>query len=234
MQISKSIVYGTIATWLGRKSDEKKTHSWICYVRGVNNEDLSYFIEKVIFVLHSSFENTNRVVTQHPFVISETGWGQFDIIIKIYLKGDYDQPLITVHPLKLYQNQTQNIPLTKKPVVSEQYDEIVFINPKPEILEILNSKPNQENNPVEEEIQVDQKEPDFEQMTPAQILKYNQPNFTVFDINESKATIEKAIQIVSQDILADYKRKNHQLDTEIQELQIEYENLQNKLSQAQQ
>lgn len=60
MQISKPIIYGTIATWLGRRSDEKKTHSWICYVRGAQNEDLSYFIEKVIFVLHSSFDNTNR------------------------------------------------------------------------------------------------------------------------------------------------------------------------------
>lgn len=40
-KITKPIVYGTIATWLGRKADEKKTHSWICYVRGVNNEDLS-------------------------------------------------------------------------------------------------------------------------------------------------------------------------------------------------
>ena len=60
MQIAKPIIYGTVASWLGKKADEKKTHQWICYVRGLNNEDLSYLIEKVIFVLHSSFDNPNR------------------------------------------------------------------------------------------------------------------------------------------------------------------------------
>ena len=130
VQISKPIVYGSISTWLGKKADDKKTHQWICYVRGVNNEDLSYFLEKVVFILHSSFEQPERgtvltrgdkmfvvavvvlfwrievaVVTQHPFVIQEFGWGQFEIKIQIYLKGNYDSPLSIYHMLKLYHSQ---------------------------------------------------------------------------------------------------------------------------------
>ena len=47
---------------MGKKS-ESYTHKWICYVRGLQNEDLSYLIEKVEFVLHSSFENPVRSTT---------------------------------------------------------------------------------------------------------------------------------------------------------------------------
>lgn len=49
-------VYGSLAFSLGKKG-ESYTHRWICYVRGVNNEDLSYLIKKVVFKLHSSFQN---------------------------------------------------------------------------------------------------------------------------------------------------------------------------------
>jgi transcription initiation factor IIF auxiliary subunit len=53
-------VFGSIATYLGNKKIGDSTHEWICYVRGVNNENISYFVEKVVFVLHSSFQDTNR------------------------------------------------------------------------------------------------------------------------------------------------------------------------------
>lgn len=52
-------VYGSLAFSMGKKGDSY-THKWICYVRGVNNEDLSYLLEKVVFTLHSSFTNPVR------------------------------------------------------------------------------------------------------------------------------------------------------------------------------
>jgi hypothetical protein len=58
--ICKPIIYGSIATYLGRKSEETKTHRWSIYVRGVNNEDLSYMISKVAITLHSSFTSPVR------------------------------------------------------------------------------------------------------------------------------------------------------------------------------
>ena len=59
-------IYGSMAFSLGKKSESSQTHKWICYVRGVNNEDLSYLIEKVDFILHSSFEKPIRSI---PYTI---------------------------------------------------------------------------------------------------------------------------------------------------------------------
>ncbi|RHZ01719.1 hypothetical protein DYB37_004811 [Aphanomyces astaci] len=58
--VSKAIAYGSVATYLGRKSEETKTHRWHIYVRGIENEDLSYMISKVVISLHSSFANPVR------------------------------------------------------------------------------------------------------------------------------------------------------------------------------
>ncbi|RHY11559.1 hypothetical protein DYB36_002409 [Aphanomyces astaci] len=62
--VSKAIAYGSVATYLGRKSEETKTHRWHIYVRGIENEDLSYMISKVVISLHSSFANPVRVVSE--------------------------------------------------------------------------------------------------------------------------------------------------------------------------
>jgi YEATS domain-containing protein 4 len=51
------------------------SHQWICFVRGINNQDISHFISKVVFTLHPSFKNNIRVVTSPPFEVREIGWG---------------------------------------------------------------------------------------------------------------------------------------------------------------
>jgi hypothetical protein len=58
--VERPIIYGSIAYWMGKKADPEKTHQWTCYVRGPNNENLSHFIKKVVFNLHSSFEKPKR------------------------------------------------------------------------------------------------------------------------------------------------------------------------------
>ena len=58
--ISKSLIYGSISFWLGKKADSSTSHKWICYIRGPNGEDLSYFIQKVVFYLHPSFQEPIR------------------------------------------------------------------------------------------------------------------------------------------------------------------------------
>jgi YEATS domain-containing protein 4 len=71
--IVKPIVYGSMAWSLGAKAEvikskycinqcfkEGKTHKWVCYVRGLKNEDISYYIKRVIFTLHPSFPNSKR------------------------------------------------------------------------------------------------------------------------------------------------------------------------------
>ena len=80
-QISIPIVYGTISFYLGKKANDQNSHKWVCYVRGVNNEDLSFVIDKVIFTLHPSFPNPIRIASNYPFEMVETGWGEFEISI---------------------------------------------------------------------------------------------------------------------------------------------------------
>jgi YEATS domain-containing protein 4 len=58
--VERPIVVGTVAYWLGKKSDDQKTHKWTAYIRGPNNEDLTYFIKRVVFKLHESFKNPKR------------------------------------------------------------------------------------------------------------------------------------------------------------------------------
>jgi YEATS domain-containing protein 4 len=68
--VSKPIIYGSIAAYLGRKSEETKTHRWSIYVRGADNEDLSYMLSKVVITLHASFANPVR----GAFFIVLQGW----------------------------------------------------------------------------------------------------------------------------------------------------------------
>ena len=56
------IVYGNISFWLGKRADTSASHKWICYIRGLNNEDLSNIIKKVTFILHPSFANNIRSI----------------------------------------------------------------------------------------------------------------------------------------------------------------------------
>jgi hypothetical protein len=69
-----------------------KTHKWMCYIRGVKGEDISYFVKKVVFNLHPSFPNPKKgttvyfapagnnvalrfglVIDRFPFEIHESG-----------------------------------------------------------------------------------------------------------------------------------------------------------------
>ncbi|ETW05723.1 hypothetical protein H310_03424 [Aphanomyces invadans] len=126
--VSKAIAYGSVATYLGRKSEETKTHRWHIYVRGIANEDLSYMISKVVISLHSSFANPVRVLTEPPYEVSEYGWGEFETRIQIHFQDPDEKPVDKIHMLVLYPPGNQ-IASTKKPVVSEFYDELVFNEP---------------------------------------------------------------------------------------------------------
>ena len=133
--ISQPFVYGSVAWWLGRK-DQSNSHKWTVYVRGLDCEDLSYMLRKVVFNLHSSFNNPKRIVTQHPFEITEFGWGEFELKIQLYFVDPDEPPVEVFHHLRLYPPGGQT-PSFKRPVVSEFYDEIVFNRPNEEFAKKL-------------------------------------------------------------------------------------------------
>lgn len=90
----KPIVYGNVARYLGKKREEDgHTHQWTVYVKPYNNEDMSAYVKKVHFKLHESYANQNRIVVKPPYEITETGWGEFEFVIKIHFIDPNERPV---------------------------------------------------------------------------------------------------------------------------------------------
>ncbi|KXZ43721.1 hypothetical protein GPECTOR_82g255 [Gonium pectorale] len=114
---------------LRKQASDTVTHRWTVYLRGANNEDLTHIVQKVTFELHHTFSNPHRVILQPPYEVTEQGWGEFDINITLTFTPDArEKDLSILHRLKLYEGE--NMPnTTKKPVMSEVYEEVVFSEP---------------------------------------------------------------------------------------------------------
>ena len=111
-------------------------------LRGLECEDLSYFISKVIFSLHPDFKEPERVVEKPPFEVTETGWGEFNVGIRIIFTDPTLPHVDLIQPQTLPTNN-QGLS-TKKPVVHEFYDELVFNDPPESLYKALMAGPQME------------------------------------------------------------------------------------------
>lgn len=130
----KPIVYGNVARSFGKKREEDgHTHQWNVYVKPYENEDMATYVKKVHFKLHESYANPNRIITKPPYEVTETGWGEFEVVIKIFFHDPTERPVTLYHILKLFQSPVVDGEIssqdTKKGLVSESYEEIVFQEP---------------------------------------------------------------------------------------------------------
>lgn len=149
MTIVKPIVYGNVARSFGKKREEDgHTHQWTVYVKPYDNEDMSTWVKKVHFKLHESYANANRVLTKPPYEVTETGWGEFEVVIKLHFHDPTERPVTLYHILKLFQSpivdggEAVSAQNSKKGLVSESYEEIVFQEPTQYMQQCLNnSKP---------------------------------------------------------------------------------------------
>ncbi|KAK2191232.1 hypothetical protein NP493_55g05010 [Ridgeia piscesae] len=91
------------------------------------------------FRLHESYANSNRVVVKPPYEVTETGWGEFEVIIKIFFNDPNEKPVTIYHLLKLFQSET-DIMLGKKNLVIEYYDELVFQDPSAMLQHLLTTQ----------------------------------------------------------------------------------------------
>ena len=162
-RLSKPFLFGTISTFVGKKADEQK-YNWTVYIRGMDREDLSYFIRKVTFLLHDSFEpplrgrnienrynyigvnmvneRKNAVCEMAPFEVHESGWGEFSIGITVYFHDITIKPVEFFHHLKLFSDPSiVSGGGIRRPVVAENYDEFVFFDVNEEFKKILNAGP---------------------------------------------------------------------------------------------
>ncbi|XP_046458719.1 YEATS domain-containing protein 4-like, partial [Daphnia pulex] len=155
--ILKPVVYGNVAKYFGKKREEDgHTHQWTVYVRPFENEDMSTYVKKINFKLHDSYANQNRVLTKPPYEVTETGWGEFEIVIKIYFQDPNERPVTFYHILKLFQNSPE-IVVGKKPVVSEFYEEIVFQEPTVMMHQLLTNIPQLSTSPVKHDADFEEK-----------------------------------------------------------------------------
>lgn len=76
-----------------KREEDGHTHQWTVYVKPYHNEDMSAYVKKVHFKLHESYNNPNRIVTKPPYELTETGWGEFEIVIKIYFHDPNERPV---------------------------------------------------------------------------------------------------------------------------------------------
>ncbi|KZF21738.1 yeats-domain-containing protein [Xylona heveae TC161] len=145
VSVYRPFVFGSIA----RPIDPNKkppnlppehTHQWTVWVRGVDDEDISYWLKKVQFKLHETYANALRTVEGPPFEVSETGWGEFEIQIKLhFVPESNEKPQTLWHALKLhpYGPNAEQEKESRTPIISQNYEEVVFNEPVEQFYDIL-------------------------------------------------------------------------------------------------
>ncbi|CAF3652927.1 unnamed protein product [Adineta steineri] len=154
--IIKPILYGNTAKHLGTKRDtDGHTHKWSVYLRSYNNDDISTYVSKVQFRLHETYPNHSRMISQAPFEVEESGWGEFETQITIFFADPNEKPVIFYHHLKLFSTDPDVVAGTKA-LVNENYDELIFQEPSDLLVRLLNcakslAPPTDENLATEKE-----------------------------------------------------------------------------------
>jgi YEATS domain-containing protein 4 len=119
----------------------------------------------VTFALHPSFVPPTRTVSEPPYEVTETGWGEFEIGIKArsqllaqrlfsllqqveFVPDAESPPVELLHALKLYHGEAMaslaaEVPGSQPsaPVIRERYDEFVFVEPPAAFHAMLTSRP---------------------------------------------------------------------------------------------
>lgn len=152
VSISVPILYGNNAYRLKPEMRKENTppdhtHEWTVFFKPViKNIDLTPLIKKVTFKLHETYENSVRSVEKPPYQVTETGWGEFEIIIKVHFHaglelGINEKNFQIFHALKLHPFNAQRVVKESGEVHSVLYDELVFQEPTEAVFEILTQKP---------------------------------------------------------------------------------------------
>ncbi|KAI9891737.1 MAG: NuA4 histone H4 acetyltransferase complex and the SWR1 complex subunit [Vezdaea aestivalis] len=135
--IARPFVFGSTATPFDPAKKPanvpiEHTHQWTVFVKGIDDADISYWLKKVQFKLHETYDNSTRVIEGPPFEVTETGWGEFDIQIKLFFLPEcHEKPVTTWHQLKLhpYGEDAEKQKEERATIVSKNFDEVVFNEP---------------------------------------------------------------------------------------------------------
>ena len=136
--------------------------------------------------------NAVTVIDSPPFEVTESGWGEFEIHMQIYVHDCNEKPIEVSHILKLYPDGDQSQQLNpSKPVVAERYDEIVFNDPSDALRARLETS----------------------SIPPSPNGWKSHPNakwFTVFDMDAEFAQLQQVYQMVTAELQSASKRRTQQ------------------------
>lgn len=119
---------------------EDHTHRWRVFVKGINDSDISYWLKKVQFKLHETYAQAVRTVEGPPFEVQETGWGEFEIQIKLYFVPEsLEKPQTLWHSLKLhpYGPDAEGQRERRDVILAQNYEELVFNEPVEQFYDLL-------------------------------------------------------------------------------------------------
>ncbi|KAG8232347.1 hypothetical protein J437_LFUL008815 [Ladona fulva] len=105
-----------------KRTPEGFTHDWEVFVRGVDNADIHYFVEKVVFYLHETFPKPKRVVKEPPYSIKESGYAGFNLPIEVYFKNKDE-------PKKVQYNYDLQLQPSGPPISKIKREKYTFSNP---------------------------------------------------------------------------------------------------------
>ncbi|KAI1393490.1 yeats family-domain-containing protein [Hypoxylon trugodes] len=176
VQIYRPFIYGTTARPFndtdnvrpaGVPSDH--THSWQVFVKGVDDTDIFYWLRRVQFKLHESIPNHLRTLDaetiireneskpasqrQKAFVVNETGWGEFEITIRLYYDSrSSEKPQTLYHHLRLHpygRTEAEKEAMRNGgEVVAWVYEEQLFNEPFEDFYKVLTTGARDKNAPT--------------------------------------------------------------------------------------
>ncbi|KAI1159069.1 hypothetical protein F5B18DRAFT_43455 [Nemania serpens] len=180
VQVFRPFIYGTTARAFNDTDNPRPvgvspdhTHSWQVFVKGVEDTDIFYWLRRVQFKLHESIANHLRTIDaetiireneataggksgkkpQRAFVVNETGWGEFEITIKLYYDSKSgEKPQTLYHHLRLHpygRNEAEKEAMrTGGEVMAWTYEEQVFNEPFEDFYKILTSGARDKGTPA--------------------------------------------------------------------------------------
>lgn len=127
---------------------ENHTHTWRVFVKGLEGTDITYWVRRIQFKLHESIPNHVRMIEGEPgkpFIVSDTGWGEFEVAIKLYYineSGEKPQTLyhyLRLHPYGRTEEEKQQMIMENGEVRSWVYEEQLFNEPYDAFYRVLTS-----------------------------------------------------------------------------------------------
>ncbi len=156
IQIFRPFIFGTTARPFDEKTNPKPagvpddhTHSWEVFMKGVDDTDITHWLRRVQFKLHESIPNHIRMIDGEPgkpFAVKETGWGEFEITIRLYYvaeSGEKAQTLyhhLHLHPYGRTDAEKEEMRRSGE-VRAWTYEEQIFNEPYETFYEVLTSGP---------------------------------------------------------------------------------------------